>query len=98
MMDGGNLPLGGGTPGGKSHYPAAFEESKARADERRLDRNREGMFEPDRRAQALGRLFLAGVAILLMAFAAWEALGPAAGLAAVLGLVVGAYVLWRFWR
>ena len=96
-MDG-NLPLGGGTPGGKSHYPAAFEESRARADERRLDRSREGMSDPDRRAQAIGRLFISGVVIVLMTYAAWEAFGPVAGIVAGIVLVVGAVLLWRFWR
>lgn len=89
-------PLGGGGPG--DHYPAAFEESRARADERRLDRTREGTSDIDPRARALGTLFLAAVVVAVMTYAIWDGMGPVAGVVAGVVLAVGGLALWRFWR
>lgn len=87
--------LGGG---GKGYYPAAFEEAKARAAERRLDRDREGSRDADPRARAVGVFFLAAVSVALMSYAMWEIFGPVIGAVAAVVFVVGAILVWRFWR
>jgi hypothetical protein len=90
------VPLGGGGPG--DHYPAAFEESRARADERRLDRSREGLSDIDPRARTVGTLFLAAVVVAVMTYAIWDGMGAVAGIVAGVVLTLGGLALWRFWR
>ena len=93
----GQTPLGHG-PGGKGYFPAAFEESKARAAERRMDREREGISDIDPRGRAVGQFLMVAALIAVMTYAIWQAMGPLGGVTAGILFTVGAFALWRFWR
>jgi hypothetical protein len=91
-------PLGRGSPGGAQSYRVAFEESIARADERRIDRSREGSREFDPRARSIGQFVLSGSIIALMTYGVWASLGAFAGILAGVAFLVGGFLLWRLWR